>query len=75
MNFLSLIIMTKMNHSNYDISCHTSYVTTMLLKFDVTFDATYLCVLKCKNNVIIFLHWVTKTIKNNMVLIFLDFHM
>jgi hypothetical protein len=39
--------MTKMNHSNYDISCHISYVTTMVLKFDATFDATSLCVLKC----------------------------
>jgi hypothetical protein len=46
--------MTKMNHSNYDISCHASYVTTMLLKFDVTFDVTYLCALKCLKNVIIF---------------------
>jgi hypothetical protein len=46
--------MTKMNRSNYDSSCHISYVTTMLFKFDVTFDATYLCVLKCQKNVIFF---------------------
>jgi hypothetical protein len=46
--------MTKMNHSNYDISCHISYVTTMLVKFDVTFNATYLCVLKCQKNVFVF---------------------